>query len=87
MVLDQGYAYEGETYLSLSEIAREITGTRWNGPRFFGLRANRPAIVEDLSRDSGNSLEVPLRRRRGRPRKPVQHADSQGPMLEDRRGL
>jgi hypothetical protein len=34
-----GYVtYGGRTYRSLSEVAREITGTRWNGPRFFGLR-------------------------------------------------
>lgn len=38
-VLDQGFGYDGATYSSLSEIARQITGTRWNGPRFFGLRA------------------------------------------------
>ncbi len=37
-VLDKGFTYEQRTYPSLSEIAREITGTRWNGPRFFGLR-------------------------------------------------
>jgi hypothetical protein len=30
--------HAGRTYRSLSEVAREITGTRWNGPRFFGLR-------------------------------------------------
>jgi hypothetical protein len=30
--------YAGRSYRSLSEVAREITGTRWNGPRFFGLR-------------------------------------------------
>jgi hypothetical protein len=41
MVLDEGFAYEGKTYESLSVIAREITGTRWNGPRFFGLRGER----------------------------------------------
>jgi hypothetical protein len=38
MVLEDGFAYEGRTYSSLSEIASEITGTNWNGPRFFGLR-------------------------------------------------
>jgi hypothetical protein len=31
-----GYVWNGETYRSLSEIARLITGTRWSGPRFFG---------------------------------------------------
>lgn len=33
-----GFAYDGQTYKSLSEIATLITGTKWNGPRFFGLR-------------------------------------------------
>lgn len=37
-VLTQGFRWRGQTYASLSEIARAITGTRWNGPRFFGLR-------------------------------------------------
>lgn len=36
---DGGYVYGGDRYKSLSQIARLITGTRWNGPRFFGLRA------------------------------------------------
>ena len=40
-ILEEGFAYEGETYESLSQIARKITGTRWNGPRFFGLRARK----------------------------------------------
>jgi len=40
-VLDEGFAYEGKTYDSLSVIARQITGTRWNGPRFFGLRGDK----------------------------------------------
>ena len=34
-----GFAYDGKTYESLSKIARLITGSRWNGPRFFGLRS------------------------------------------------
>ena len=33
----KGFTYEGKTYRSLSEIARLITGTRWSGPRLFGL--------------------------------------------------
>lgn len=36
-VEDKGFSYEGEVYLSLSEIARLITGTRWSGPRLFGI--------------------------------------------------
>jgi Protein of unknown function (DUF2924) len=38
MVMADGFAHDGKTYASLSEIACDITGTRWNGPRFFGLR-------------------------------------------------
>lgn len=37
-VLEQGFRYAGSDYRSLSQIARAITGTRWNGLRFFGLR-------------------------------------------------
>lgn len=37
-VLEQGFRYAGTDYRSLSQIARTITGTRWNGLRFFGLR-------------------------------------------------
>lgn len=36
---DGQYQYEGNRYASLSAIAREITGTRWSGPLFFGLKA------------------------------------------------
>jgi hypothetical protein len=38
-VLEDGFAYQGKSYESLSEIARLITRTRWSGPKFFGLRA------------------------------------------------
>ena len=38
MVLADGFAWNGKTYPSLSRVAFAITGTRWNGPRFFGLR-------------------------------------------------
>ena len=38
MVLADGFAWNGKIYPSLSKIAFAITGTRWNGPRFFGLR-------------------------------------------------
>ena len=37
-VLAEGFAWNGKTYPSLSQVAFAITGTRWNGPRFFGLR-------------------------------------------------
>lgn len=38
MVTPDGFAWNGQTHLSLSAVARAITGTSWNGPRFFGLR-------------------------------------------------
>ena len=37
-MLADGFAWNGKTYPSLSKVAFAITGTRWNGPRFFGLR-------------------------------------------------
>ena len=46
MVVADGFAWEGRTYDSLSKIAHAITGTKWNGPRFFGLRDNKPAMAK-----------------------------------------
>lgn len=49
-VVADGFAFEGENYASLSEIATKIAGTRWNGPRFFGLRPSMaPSGSEDMS--------------------------------------
>ena len=48
MVLDKGFAWNGETYGSLSQVAKAMTGTSWNGHRFFGLRtakSDRSAMV------------------------------------------
>ena len=39
IVLEDGVLFRGKRYRSLSEVARVITGSRWSGPRFFGLRA------------------------------------------------
>lgn len=39
-VVADGFVWNGARYSSLSEVARAITGTRWNGPRFFGLRGS-----------------------------------------------
>jgi Protein of unknown function (DUF2924) len=40
-VLKDGFLYRSKRYCSLSEIARSITGTRWSGPLFFGLKSSR----------------------------------------------
>ena len=37
-VLEKGFAYAGQTYGSLSAVAKAITGTQWSGPKFFGIR-------------------------------------------------
>ena len=39
-----GFQYRNKTYRSLSVIAREITGTRWSGPAFFGLRDRKKPL-------------------------------------------
>lgn len=44
MVMPDGYAWNGKSFDSLSQVAFAITGTKWNGPRFFGLRDKRPQI-------------------------------------------
>lgn len=41
VVLAEGYQYRGRRFDSLSAIARTISGTNWNGWRFFGLRSLR----------------------------------------------
>lgn len=50
-VLDRGFAWQGRHYQSLTEIATRISGTRYSGPRFFGLRGGVPA----KNREEGNA--------------------------------
>lgn len=59
-----GFLWQGRTYESLSVIANKITGTRWNGPRFFGLRDKRQ--TEQLPADHSSSDPETARRQRGR---------------------
>ena len=53
--LEVGFAWKGATYGSLSEVARAITGTRWNGPRFFGL--NRGTKADSAASGSTTSIK------------------------------
>ncbi len=46
-VLDEGFAWNGKTYAGLSQVAKAITGTNWNGHRFFGLRTGDAAANKD----------------------------------------
>ena len=55
-VLADGFAWNGKTYPSLSKVAFAITGTRWNGPRFFGLR-DKPA-KGSLAMKTGSAKQV-----------------------------
>lgn len=41
LVTENGFVFGDKSYASLSAIAEEITGTRWSGPRFFGLKEKR----------------------------------------------
>jgi hypothetical protein len=50
MVLASGFAWNGQTYESLTKIAFAITGTRWNGPRFFGLRDKQAQPTSEARR-------------------------------------
>lgn len=63
MVLADGFAYDGKTFGTLSEIAVLITGTRWNGPRFFGLRptaeSEEPTETGRPRRGNGKTGAVP----------------------------
>jgi hypothetical protein len=48
MVMADGFAWNGQAYDSLSKVAFAITGTRWNGPRFFGLRDKEDRSMTEL---------------------------------------
>jgi Protein of unknown function (DUF2924) len=46
MVLEEGFAWNGQTFGSLSQIAKAMTGTTWNGHRFFGLRQGKTPAAD-----------------------------------------
>jgi hypothetical protein len=54
IILDQGVAWNGKTYGSLSQVAKAITGTSWNGHRFFGLRTAKSDRSGMVPRRSGD---------------------------------
>ena len=60
MVLEKGFAWNGETYESLSQIAKAMTGTSWNGHRFFGLRTAKSNQSAMSSRRGGVCDGAPL---------------------------
>ena len=48
LVVEDGFVWRGKTWGSLSVIAREMTGTRWSGPRFFGVGTASANLDEDV---------------------------------------
>ena len=63
-VVADGFQWRSETYSSLSTIARSITGTNWNGPRFFGLRDAKEPRRSDVPEPSNGESKKSKRRNR-----------------------
>jgi hypothetical protein len=57
MVQADGFAYDGRTFGNLSEIAGLITGTRWNGPKFFGLRSKAQDDIAPKTSDRSDGAK------------------------------
>ena len=67
LVVPDGFCWQGQTYPSLSTIARKITGVSWNGPRFFGLRGGA-AEANDAASVAAETLMQPALGGAARPR-------------------
>ena len=52
-VTDDGYEWRGKQWRSLTAIARKITGTKWSGPRFFGLNGRSDAMAPAMETEDG----------------------------------
>ena len=50
MILEEGFAWNGQTFGSLSQIAKAMTGTNWNGHRFFGMRQGKTVAADEASK-------------------------------------
>jgi hypothetical protein len=57
MILEEGFAWNGQTFSSLSQIAKAMTGTNWNGHRFFGLRQGKTPAAADAGEDRRKSRD------------------------------
>ena len=60
LVLEDGFEWQGRRWRSLSMIAREITGTRWSGPRFFGIDKGKRRVDtgRDLLANAGETIDA-----------------------------
>ena len=63
-VVPEGSLWADKTYASLSVIAQAITGTKWNGPRFFGLRMTREPEPKEPKPPKARA--APSKHKRGR---------------------
>ena len=58
MILEDGFAWNGQTFGSLSQIAKAMTGTNWNGHRFFGLRQGKTVVVDKATERLKRRIEA-----------------------------
>ena len=77
LVVPGGFCWRGQTFGSLSTIARKITGTSWSGPRFFGLRSKKPETPSELQEPS-DAVRPSPRPRSGGPKSSVAGARRRG---------
>ena len=59
MILEDGFAWNGQTFRSLSQIAKAMTGTNWNGYRFFGLRQGKTVAPDEAGKRRKRRAGVP----------------------------
>lgn len=55
LVTEQGFEFDGRQYRSLTHISGEVTGTRWSGPRFFGLKSKRVGVSRTAGLGTGRA--------------------------------
>jgi hypothetical protein len=65
MILEEGFAWNGQTFGSLSQIAKAMTGTNWNGHRFFGLRQGKTPAVNGGANRRKNRDRIALSKANG----------------------
>ena len=65
LVVPDGFRWQGQIFASLTTIARKITGTSWNGPRFFGLRGATETAVPEAPDPATDLVLDPVTRRPG----------------------
>jgi Protein of unknown function (DUF2924) len=82
-VVDDGFAWNGATYASASAVAFAITGTKWNGHRFFGVRHRDGVRASECKNDAKGTdgRERPSALARGKPiNRPLEARSSSSPL-------